>query len=65
MIGKFLAKLAKNVSIVLVIVGLIYSFARVGEVWLGDSLWGFLILIVGILVVWVAERSWDEAKRDV
>ena len=65
MIGKFLAKLAKNVSIVLVMVGLIYSFARVGELWFGDLLWGFLILIVGILVVWVAERSWDEAKRDV
>lgn len=65
MIGKFLAKLAKNVSIVLVMVGLIYSFARVGEVWLGDPFWGLLILMVGWLVLWVAERSWDEAKRDV
>lgn len=65
MIKKFLKKLAKNVSTILLTVGLVYSFAVVGERWLGDSLWGFLILIVGILVVWVAERSWDEAKRDV
>jgi len=65
MIEKFLAKLAKNVSIILVTFGIVYSFARVGEVWLGDSFWGLLILMVGGLVLWVAERSWDEAKQDV
>jgi hypothetical protein len=65
MIKKFLKKLAKNVSTILLTVGLVYSFATVGERWLGDSLWGLIIFVVGLLVLWVAERSWDEAKRDV
>jgi len=60
----FLKKLGLNLFQIMITAGLIYSFAVVGERWLGDSLYGLLIFLIGMLTIWILERSYRDAKRE-
>jgi len=45
--------------------GALWSFGVVAESWVGvDQLWGYLAFMGLIFVYFIADRSWDQAKRE-
>lgn len=61
----FLKHLASNVLQVIAMFGALWSFGVVAESWVGvDQLWGYLAFMGLIFVYFIADRSWDQAKRE-
>lgn len=61
----FLKHLASNVLQVIAMFGAIWSFGVVAENWLGvNQVWGFVAFMVLLFVYFIADRSWDQAKRE-
>ena len=64
MMTTFFKKLSWNLFTVLATIGMVYSFAVVGKHWFGSELYGFIALITGMLILWILERSYKDAKRE-
>ena len=61
----FLKHLASNVLQVIAMFGALWSFGVVAESWIGvNQLWGYLAFMGLIFVYFIADRSWDQAKRE-
>ena len=61
----FLKHLASNVLQVIAMFGALWSFGVVAESWVGvNQLWGYLAFMGLIFVYFIADRSWDQAKRE-
>ena len=64
MMMTFLKNLSVNLFTVLAAVGVVYACALVSKHWFGSELYGFIALISGVLLLWIIERSYKDAKRD-
>tara|TARA_B000000557_G_C20509634_1_gene331600 strand:- start:289 stop:489 length:201 start_codon:yes stop_codon:yes gene_type:complete len=64
MIKLFIKHFAKHVAGVVGIFATMSAFAFAGNYIFGHHLYGLIAFVVIMLLAWMAERSWIEAKRE-
>ena len=60
----FLKHFAKHVAGVAAIFAVMSGFAWAGDYFFGHHLYGMLAFVVLGLLFWMADASWQQAKRD-
>ncbi len=60
----FIKHFSKHLAGVAAIFAVMFGFGWAGNYFFGHHLYGMISFVILMLLFWMAERSWDEAKRD-